>query len=170
MIRKYLFSIIFLFFLPLNGALQLTSPAFTHNGIIPEKYTCDGDNVSPKVQWTGIPEKTKSLILIVEDPDAPAKIWTHWIVFNIYPTVSHLPENAVTGQFVNGSTDFGTQRYGGPCPLRGIHRYNFTLYALDTPIDNLQAGTDKKNLLNAMHNHILGQTTLTGRYERAIKK
>jgi Raf kinase inhibitor-like YbhB/YbcL family protein len=168
MIKKYLFWMIIVKILPLYSALQLTSPAFKHNGIIPEKYTCDGDNISPRLQWSGAPEETKSFALIVEDPDAIKKTWVHWIVFNIPATVNFLAENVISGQFTSGSTDFDTQRYGGPCPPSGVHRYNFTLYALDISIDNLQAGVDKKSLLEAMHNHIVDQTTLIGRYERVI--
>ncbi len=163
----------------LNGALQLTSPAFKHNGKIPARYTCNGDDVSPKLEWTGAPAATKSFALIVEDPDAPGKVWAHWILFNIPPTVNHLPENAVVGQFTTGSNDFhGAQHYNGPCPAHGTHRYNFTLYALDIFPDQfpmattepLRAGADKKKLLEVMHDHILDSTTLTGTYERKIKK
>lgn len=163
----------------LNGSLQLTSPAFKHNEMIPEKYTCEGDNISPKLEWTGAPAGTKSFALIVQDPDALEKVWVHWILFNIPSTTTYLPENAVMGRFTTGSNDFnGAQTYSGPCPPFGTHRYNFTLYALDIFPDEfpmattepLRAGANKKKLLEVMHDHILDSTTLTGKYERKIKK
>lgn len=151
---------------PLNGALQLTSPAFINNGIIPEKYTCNGDNVSPQLNWKSVPEKTKTFALIMEDPDAPAKVWVHWILFNISPTTRSLSENTITGPFMNGSTDFeGSQNYNGPCPSHGIHRYQFTLFAIDKELDEIQEGADKPQLLKHIHDHVLDRATLTGRYQ-----
>ena len=151
----------------LEGTMKLTSPAFAHNGTIPKQYTCDdGANISPALQWTGTPENTKSFALIVDDPDAPAKIWVHWIVFNIPATMNNLAENVSSGSFLQGATDFnGKQQYGGPCPPSGTHHYHFTLYALDTLLD-LPAGASKEKLIAAMNGHILEQTTLIGLYER----
>lgn len=146
--------------------MKLTSPAFTHNGAIPEKYTCDGANVSPALKWENIPSNTNSFALIVDDPDAPAKTWTHWIVFNIADTTQSLNENTGSGPFLQGATDFkGKQGYGGPCPPSGTHHYRFTLYALDTMLD-LPAGATKEQLLKAMQGHILEQTTLVGTYQK----
>lgn len=159
----------------LNGALQLTSPVFKHNGFIPEKYTCDGDDVSPPLEWSGVPAGTKSFALIVEDPDALKKVWVHWVVFNIPAAVRQLPEDAIAGEFINGSTDFnGILHYTGPCPPQGVHRYNFTLYALDiipnedqrTMPPSIRAGASKRQLVDLMRDHTLDSTTLTGRYAR----
>ena len=146
--------------------MKLTSPAFSHNETIPEQYTCDGANISPALQWSDIPEHTNSFALIVEDPDAPAKVWVHWVLFNIPPTTQSLFENTTHGPFLQGATDFnGKQGYGGPCPPSGTHHYHFTLYALDTLLD-LPAGARKQELIKAMQGHILEQTTLIGTYQR----
>lgn len=145
--------------------MKLTSPAFSHNGTIPAEYTCDGANISPALEWSDVPSNTNSFALIVEDPDAPAKVWVHWIVFNIPDTTHKLFENSTHGPFLQGATDFnGKQSYGGPCPPSGIHHYHFTLYALDTLLD-LSAGARKEEILKAMHGHILEQTTLIGTYQ-----
>jgi len=149
--------------------MKLISPAFSHNGAIPAKYTCDGENVSPALAWSGAPTGTNSFALIVDDPDAPAKVWVHWILFNMPDTVNALTENTDVGPFVQGKTDFdGKQGYGGPCPPSGNHHYHFKLYALDTLFD-LPAGTSKEELLKAMHGHILEQTTLIGTYKKQSK-
>ena len=156
----------------LEGTMKLTSPAFSHNEAIPTQYTCDGANISPALEWSDIPEHTNSFALIVDDTDAPAKVWVHWILFNIPDTTQSLFENTKAssdqgfkgqaGPFMQGATDFGgRQGYGGPCPPSGTHHYHFTLYALDTLLD-LPAGTNKEELIKAMHGHILEQTTLIG--------
>jgi len=146
--------------------MKLTSTAFTHNGAIPSQYTCDGADISPALTWTGAPNNTKSFALIVDDPDAPTKVWVHWVLFNIPASVNNLAENTSTSGFLQGATDFnGKQQYGGPCPPSGTHRYHFTLYALDTML-NLQAGASKRDVINAMRGHILDQTILIGTYER----
>jgi len=163
---KHLMLLITLCTISLEGTMKLTSPAFSHNEAIPTPYTCDGANISPALQWTDIPEHTNSFALIVDDPDAPAKRWVHWILFNIPDTTQSLFENTTKGPFLQGSTDFnGKQGYGGPCPPSGTHHYHFTLYALDTVLD-LSAGATKEELLKAMRGHILEQTTLIGTYER----
>lgn len=150
----------------MEGTMKLTSSAFYHNGMIPSSYTCDGANISPELQWTDIPEGTKSLALIVDDPDAPAKVWVHWIVFNIPVTITRLEKNADITAFVGGATDFnGAQKYGGPCPPSGTHHYRFTLYALNIMLD-LKAGVSKEQVLSAMNGHILDQTTLIGGYQK----
>ena len=146
--------------------MKLISPAFSHNEAIPAQYTCDGANISPALAWSGAPTGTNSFALIVDDPDAPAKVWVHWILFNMPDTVNALTENTDIGPFIQGATDFdGKQGYGGPCPPSGTHHYHFTLYALDTLFD-LPAGTSKKELLKAMHGHILEQATLIGTYQK----
>jgi Raf kinase inhibitor-like YbhB/YbcL family protein len=152
-----------------HGALKLTSPAFEHEGNIPVKYTCEGSNVSPVLEWSEAPSNTKSFALIVDDPDAPGKVWVHWILFNIEPTINRLEEGG-KGDFSTGATDFnGAQTYGGPCPPSGEHGYQFTLYALDTKL-NLNNGITKEQLINAMHGHILAKTTLIGRYKKHLEE
>ena len=149
--------------------MKLISPAFSDKEAIPAQYTCDGANISPALAWSEIPEHTNSFALIVDDPDAPAKTWVHWIVFNIPDTTHELFENTQAGPFIQGATDFnGKQGYGGPCPPSGTHRYQFTLYALDTLLD-LPAGATKEQLLSAMHGHILEQATLIGTYTKQSK-
>lgn len=168
MFKKLLFITIILY-PALEGTMKLTSPTFSHNKAIPAKYTCDGENISPALQWSDVPSGTNSFALIVDDPDAPAKVWVHWILFNIPDTTKALFENTDQGPFIQGATDFnGKQGYGGPCPPSGTHHYHFTLYALDTLLD-LPAGTTKEALLNAMQGHILEKTTLIGAYQRTNK-
>lgn len=146
--------------------MKLISPAFSHNEAIPSVYTCDGENISPALAWTDVPENTKSFALIVDDPDAPAKVWVHWVVFNIPPETEMLAENIYSGMFLQGKTDFnGATHWSGPCPPSGSHHYHFTLYALDL-ILNFSARVSKEELLSAMHGHILEQTTLIGTYQR----
>src|SRR6266404_2280312 len=167
MFKKLLYLLI-IFYASLEGkTMKFTSPAFSHNGSIPSQYTCDGANVSPALEWSNEPEGTKSFALIVDDPDAPAKVWVHWVVFNIPNTVRSLAEGASTSDFTQGATDFnGKQGYGGPCPPSGTHHYQFTLYALDTMLPDLPAGAIKEQLIKAMEGHIIGQTTLIGTYQR----
>jgi Raf kinase inhibitor-like YbhB/YbcL family protein len=146
--------------------MKLTSPAFSHNGSIPSEYTCDGANISPALKWLDAPQPTNSFVLIVDDPDAPAKVWTHWILFNIPNTTQSLVENSQSGPFLQGATDFnGKCQWGGPCPPSGTHHYHFTLYALDNFLD-LPTGATKEQVIKAMQGHILAQTTLIGTYQR----
>jgi len=150
--------------------IKITSPAFEAGGMIPPKYTCDGANISPPLQWQGVPEGTKSLALINDDPDAPMGTWVHWVVFNVGAEVAALAEHIPTdktlaGGTMQGTNDFGKIGYGGPCPPRGAHRYFFRIYALDTRLD-LEAGARKSSLLKAMEGHILAQGELVGKYER----
>lgn len=150
------------------NSFRIQSPAFDHDSIIPSLYTCDGPNISPPVSWTGAPPETKSLALIVDDPDAPRGDWVHWVVFNIPPETSGLEQdhrNLPPGA-IQGSNDFGRREYGGPCPPGGEHRYFFKLYALDGPV-NLKPGASKTDLLAAMEGHILRKTELIGRYQRS---
>ncbi len=148
--------------------MKLTSSAFQHDGKIPSKHTCDGADLSPQLSISGVPLETKSLILIMDDPDAikPAgKVWDHWIVFNIPPTTTEIPEGEEpTG--VHGQGTSNNLKYHGPCPPDAEHRYYFKLYALDT-ILSLPEGVTKKQVEEAMKEHILARTELMGRYERS---
>lgn len=146
-------------------AMQLTSPAFGHNQPIPPKYTCDDQDVSPRLAISGVPENAQSLALIVDDPDAPRGDWVHWTLWNIAPTTTKIAENSVPQGAVEGMTDFGKPGWGGPCPSSGQHRYQFKLYSLDATLD-LAASATKADIEKTMQNHILDQTTLIGLYQR----
>ncbi len=152
----------------------ITSPAFAAHGDIPSKYTCDGEDVSPPLLWSGIPEGTESLALIMEDPDAPdpahpRMIWVHWVLYNIPPGTSGLPEGARSADLPAGTreglNDWHRTGYGGPCPPIGRHRYFEKLYALDTVLPDLGQPT-KAALEQAMHGHVLAQQALVGTYQR----
>ena len=163
---KQLLCVLILYTSLEGQTMKLTSPAFSHNGAIPSQYTCDGADMSPALEWSDAPQTTNSFALIVDDPDAPAKTWTHWILFNIPNTTQSLAENTQSGPFIQGATDFnGKRQWGGPCPPSGTHHYRFTLYALDNFLD-VPAGATKEQLLKAMEGHILAQTTLIGTYQR----
>jgi Raf kinase inhibitor-like YbhB/YbcL family protein len=142
--------------------MDISSTAFKDGEMIPAKYTCDGINVNPPLDIKDIPEQTKCLVLIADDPDAPIDTWVHWLVWNI-PVTHHLKENAVHG--VEGLNDFHQHRYGGPCPPSGTHRYFFKVYALDALL-NLPAGTKKLQLEKVMSEHIIGFGELIGLYKR----
>lgn len=142
--------------------LTISSPGFRNDNKIPPKYTCNGEDVNPQLDIEGIPEETKSLVLIVDDPDCPIGDWVHWIVWNIKPT-NKIKENSIPG--VEGMNDFNKHSYGGPCPPSGIHRYFFKVYALDTEL-SLSAHTRKKDLQNAITGHILAKGELVGLYGR----
>lgn len=153
---------------PMNMTLE--SPAFKDGDIIPAKYTCDGDNVSPPLSWSNPPEGTVGFALIMDDPDAPLGTWVHWIVYRIPATARFVAEGASKSKklpegSVEGFTDFQSTPYGGPCPPSGTHRYFIKLYALDTRL-NLQPGATKKQLLDAMKGHMLAQAELVGKYKR----
>lgn len=144
---------------------RISSPAFPHNGSIPARHTCDGPDLSPPLRIEGVPPGAKSLALIVDDPDAPGGTWVHWIVWNIDPATREIPENRLPGGAVQGRNGFGTEKYGGPCPPSGTHRYFFRLYALDAPLA-LARGADKARLESAMKGHVLGQAEFVGLYAR----
>ena len=147
--------------------MELKSSVFENNGKIPSKYTCDGDNINPQLSISGVPKNAKSLVLIMDDPDAikPAgKVWDHWIVFNIPPETKEIPESQEP-QGVQGITSFGRLGYGGPCPPDAEHKYIFKLYALNTELD-LNKGVTKKEVEAAMQEHIIEKTELIGMYER----
>ena len=142
--------------------LSVKSPAFENNKLIPAKYTCDGDNVNPPLIIEGAPDETKSIVLIVDDPDAPMGTWDHWIVWNIPPT-SRIEENTIPG--TEGMNSSRKHAYGGPCPPGGTHRYFFKIYALDTKLD-LNSNSRKKDVEKAMQSHILAKGELVGLYHR----
>jgi Raf kinase inhibitor-like YbhB/YbcL family protein len=151
--------------------MQLSSTAFTDGAAIPAQYTCDAKNVSPALKWSGVPAGTKSLALIVDDPDAPVGTWVHWVLYDLPATTSELAEDLPKSQYVanggkQGLNDFKHLGYGGPCPPRGSpHRYFFKLYALAVLLD-LKPGLTKKELEHAMEKHVLAQAQLMGTYQR----
>jgi len=151
--------------------MTLSSPAFNEGGEIPPRYTCQGENASPRLGWDSVPEGTKSLALVMDDPDAPSGVFTHWVIFNLppgtpglaeaIPALSQLPDGALQGK-----NDFGRFGYGGPCPPPGRpHHYLFTLYALDKTL-GLQAGASKEQVLKAAGGNTLAHCRLTGTYRR----
>lgn len=145
--------------------MKLTSNVFTNNQPIPAKYTCEGINLNPPLTITGVPENTKSLALIMDDPDAPMGTWAHWTVWNIDPKTSEIAENSVPINSVQGTTSFGKPGYGGPCPPSGTHRYFFKLYALDT-ILTIPSSSKKEELEKTFAGHVLDKTELIGLYSR----
>jgi len=148
-----------------NMSIQLTSPAFDEGEPIPQQYTCDGADVSPALNWSGVPDGTQNLTLIVDDPDAPGKTWVHWVVYDLPADLDGLQEGSFAGG-VQGSNDFGNTSYGGPCPPgSSAHRYFFKLYALDTQLD-LDTGATKAQVEEAMQGHIIAQGQLMGTYSR----
>lgn len=157
-----------------NMTMILNSPDFVHQGEIPKALTCDGDDSSPALSWSGVPKTAKSLVLIVDDPDAPdpAKpkmTWVHWLLYNIPPTATGIPgaiaaSNLPVGT-LQGKNDWKRTGYGGPCPPIGRHRYFHKLYALDVELPDLHH-PNKTQLENAMTGHIIGQTELIGTYRR----
>jgi len=155
-------------------ALELTSPAFGPGATIPARYTCEGQDIAPPLQWRGIPDGTRSLVLIVDDPDAPdpaapRMTWVHWVLYNLPPDLEGLPEGATSRDLPPGSgeglNDWGRTGYGGPCPPIGRHRYFFKLYALDTVLEGLGTPT-KAEVEAAMTGHVLDQAELVGTYQK----
>jgi Raf kinase inhibitor-like YbhB/YbcL family protein len=146
-------------------SMKLTSPAFEQNQPIPTQYTCDGVNHHPPLTFSQVPEEVQSLALIVEDPDAPRKVFTHWLLYDIPPSMQHLPEHEVPLSGTVGVNDFGTRGYRGPCPPSGTHRYVFKLFALDTRL-GLPEGTRKEDVLAKMKGHETATAELVGTYTR----
>jgi Raf kinase inhibitor-like YbhB/YbcL family protein len=142
--------------------LKIDSPAFKNEEPIPSQYTCEGANINPPLTIGDIPDETKSLALIMEDPDAPNGTFDHWLVWNI-PVTNRIEEKSDPG--IPGTNDFGKTGYGGPCPPTGTHRYFFRVYALDVELD-LEAGADKKQLLEAIDDHVLAMGELMAKYEK----
>jgi Raf kinase inhibitor-like YbhB/YbcL family protein len=151
--------------------LQITSTAFSEGQTIPAKYSCEGSDASPPLKWTNAPANTKSFALIADDPDAPAGTWVHWVLYDLPPNTTGLPEDVAKTQFIAGNAKQGLNSwprlgYGGPCPPPGKpHRYFFKLYALDTMLD-LKPGATKKDVEAAMKGHILAEGQLMGTYQR----
>lgn len=152
-------------------SLAIQTDAFPNGGEIPRQYTCSGSDISPGLQWSGIPQNTKALALIVDDPDAPGGTWTHWVVWDIPAQAGHLPEAIPTDETLpsgarQGRNDFGRTGYGGPCPPSGkAHRYFFRLYALDQVLQ-LRAGSERPDLEDAMRHHVISQAEWMGTFKR----
>jgi len=158
-------------------ALQLSSPAFSHQGEIPARYTCEGQDTSPPLRFSGVPAGAKSLVLIVDDPDAPdprapKTTWVHWVLYNVPPGLSELPEGIAPAELpagtLEGLNDWKRTGYGGPCPPIGRHRYVHKLYALDAVLPDLHAPA-KSLVEQAMSGHVLAAAELVGTYERRQK-
>lgn len=147
------------------STLTVSSPAFKQNDPIPAKYTCDGPDVNPALAIENVPAGAKSLALIMDDPDAPAGTWVHWVMWNIDPGTRNIAENSIPPGAQQGANDFRKRRYNGPCPPPGTHRYYFKVYALDAML-TLGTDTTKAALELAMQGHILAQGELMGRYKR----
>ena len=150
--------------------IHITSTAFSEGGMIPKRHTCDGDDMSPPLAWSGVPEGTTTIALICDDPDAPVGTWVHWVLFNLPEGTRELPaavppDKVLQNGARHGKNDFRRLGYGGPCPPGGTHRYFFKLYALDSQI-GLDSGATKAELLKAMAGHILAEGQLMGRYAR----
>ncbi len=145
-----------------GARMQITSSAFGHGEDIPAKFTCDGADINPPLQFAGVPVGTKSLALIVDDADAPGGVFTHWMVWNISPRTNAIGEGSAPGG-LQGRNDFGKLGYGGPCPPSGAHRYFFRVFALDRELD-LPAGARRAQLDAAMKGHVIAQGELVGRY------
>jgi Raf kinase inhibitor-like YbhB/YbcL family protein len=151
--------------------IRITSSAFAEGGLIPPKYTCDGEDISPPLEWNPVPDGTKSVALICDDPDAPMGTFVHWVLYNLPADTRELPEDMPRDGVLpdgarQGTTDFGRTGYGGPCPPGGTHRYYFKIYALDAEIEPNRPGLKKSDLLKAMKGRILAEGRLVGRYKR----
>lgn len=151
-------------------AITVTSSAFKEGGMIPAQYTCDGQNISPPLQWEGTPRGTKSFAIISDDPDAPVGIWVHWVMWNIPAEANQLPEGIpqvkkLQDGSIQGLNSYPRRGYSGPCPPSGTHRYYFKIYALDRVLD-LPADSTNKDLLKVMEGHILAKGSLMGKYQR----
>ena len=152
-------------------SFQISTTSFPVGGLIPKQYTCDGQDLSPALTWTGAPQGTKSFALIADDPDAPVGTWTHWLIWNIPATTHQLSEGMpkeaqLTDGTRQGQNDFRKVGYNGPCPPPGKpHRYFFKLYALDSSL-GVKPGASRKELETAMNRHVLAQTEVMGRFGR----
>jgi hypothetical protein len=145
--------------------MTISSSAFNNNSNIPAKYTCDGENINPPLQFDNVPESAHSLVLIVDDPDAASGTWVHWTVWNIDPKIKEIKGKSVPAGSVQGATSSGSFGYGGPCPPTGIHRYFFKLYALDAKID-LSSDAKVGDLMRTINGLIIDEAELIGLYSR----
>lgn len=145
--------------------MKIESAAFKHSENVPQKYSCEGSDVNPPLTISDVPAGTKSLALIMDDPDAPVGTWVHWLVWNITPQTKELKENAVPVNAVQGKNSWGRSSYGGPCPPGGTHRYFFKVYALDCLL-SLTSSADVKQLEKALQTHVLAEASLMGKYSR----
>src|SRR5437588_1658413 len=148
-----------------GGKMKITSPAFQEGGTIPEKFSKNGQNVNPELRIEGAPAEAKSLALIVDDPDAPVGLFTHWLVWNVDPKTTEIAENSVPKGGLQGTNDFPGQRYDGPRPPFGTHRYYFKIFALDQMLD-LKPGAKRRDVDAAVEGHVIGQGELMGRYSK----
>lgn len=152
--------------------MELSTPAFEPGAAIPQRYTCQGEDFSPALSWSAPPEDTQSLVLVMDDPDAPAGTWVHWVVYNLPPGTTGLEEGAAAAKgpstlppgALTGKNSWGREDYGGPCPPSGTHHYSFRLYAVDTILAD--AGMQKSTLIKAIDGHILAQGELVGTYAK----
>jgi Raf kinase inhibitor-like protein, YbhB/YbcL family len=145
------------------SAITISSPAFSPGAEIPAKYTCNGQSLSPELRISDAPPAAKSIALVVEDPDAPSGLFTHWLVWNISPQTAKFAENGAPADALQGTNDFSKRGYGAPCPPSGTHRYIFKVFALDQPLE-LKAGARRTQFDSAIKGHVIAQAELVGRY------
>ncbi|MHA1341498.1 MAG: YbhB/YbcL family Raf kinase inhibitor-like protein [Promethearchaeota archaeon] len=143
--------------------MKIESNSFNHEGMIPSKYTCDGEDISPHLKWSDVPEETKSFALICDDPDAPMGTWVHWLVCDISPDVREVADGEIPKGGKQVRNDFGKLDYGGPCPPSGTHRYFFKLYALN--VEKLE-GVNDRNFYDLVEKHKIAEAILMGKYKR----
>ena len=145
--------------------MKISSTAFENNSFIPSKYTCEGQEISPPLEFSDIPGNTKSLVLIMDDPDAPMKTWVHWTIWNIDAKTTQILQNSCPKGAVEGITSFGRTGYGGPCPPSGTHRYFFKLFALDKMLD-LSPNSHARDIESTIEGHIIRKAELIGLYKK----
>lgn len=145
--------------------MKIESSVFKNTEPIPQNYTCDGENMNPPLSISDVHQNAKSLALIMDDPDAPGGTWTHWVVWNISPSVTHIPEGGVPDGGIEGQTSSTYRGYGGPCPPSGVHRYFFKLYALDTVL-NIPLTSPVEDVEESMKGHIIADARIMGTYEK----
>ncbi|MDP4038934.1 MAG: YbhB/YbcL family Raf kinase inhibitor-like protein [bacterium] len=148
-----------------ESKMKITSNAFADNNSIPKKYTCDGENISPALSIGNIPDNTKTMVLVMDDPDSPSGNFLHWMVWNINPNTNEITENTVPASGIVGFNDFGELKYGGPCPKSDEHHYHFKIYAINTNL-NLSGNIKREDLEKAINGHILDKAILIGTYKR----
>ena len=146
--------------------MNIKSPAFNNGESVPQQYTCEGPNINPPLQFTDVPAEAKSLVLIVEDPDADAKPWVHWLVYNIPPQCGGFPEGQIAEGAQQGLCNGNTFGYEGPCPPENEHAYLFKLYALDMTLDIAPEDSNRKNILQRIEGHVIAEALLTGKYQK----